>query len=588
MTIDSHRARNVARLEPEPEQENEPMNEPNTNTNPPALDAETLAARIACAPNPFAVGDELRPVDSSETDIPHGRYVAVRTFHDAEGAPMVEYRPKGEVFELTLRTVSTDRFSKPALWNEAPAQWLREQGEDALREDSEADAPAARLAALDLILGAYVDGCRSVEGRAVRALLVACAGDIGYRVRASNAWIQYGPMTVPSSPNGIGTIRKLREESRTFARRSPRGLFDSSEQGAHVLSRFVEAHEKTAEGSALFGSLRNVSENGKGGAGIVLDVDLDSAVMREMPKGETLPAPILCALDGFEMKGGDALEIMREADMCAEGTVEFLDSFGISHEREGGEYECDSCGSYRDDDEGGEVSYIADFTIDADMISALDSAGFLDAVREAVGAENDSDSFETLLDSCDDAELRERLAPRAMVKVEARTNANGETKPAHEQETGIAYDTARWRFVPSFEDVEGAEELDFAYLARLLPALARSAQEHEARGILPAIPGTLERVRPSYNSHRFAEGASSFAWNPADGTLTHAVSSEGLRLVRNVRNGNTKLVLPENGGRDSLTVEAPNENGGRVSVRLFEAGALASEWFPLAQAEPTI
>ena len=474
-----------------------------------------------------------------------------------------------------MDTEQTETKQSPAEWDKDPARYLHEVGVAATGLDSSTDMTTARYDAVDFILGAFLNDPNAPDmALSVIAILRVCSSYMGHMIRSSNEWIRYGPIIAPSTPNGIGTIRKLRDMACMFSHSAPRELFDSADTD-HLLARLLDAYESGAKDSAVLGTVRNVSESKAYADGIQLGVDLDSNIMRSLPRGETVPRPILCTLEGREIKGSDVQEITCDSGMCEEGVADFLNRFSISHDQEGGDYECDSCGLVQETEEGG-ITDVGDFTLTADMIEALDDAGYLDSVQDALGAGED---LSTLLDECDDAKLAERLAPAPMG---TKTTGTGIVAATESVETGIAYNRDDWTFEPDYETVDGLDGLEFTELARILPALAVSVAQHEARGILPPIGGKLVHDgRRDYGRR----GDRNFRWNPYNGTLTHNPAHSDIVLVHNVKSGLVGLTVVDLG----LTcVNDPTKNGGQVHVPVSNAGALAREWFPLAQSQPTI
>lgn len=559
------------------------------------------------APHPFAVGDRLRPIQDDDGRL-NTRPVLVtsvlrRSAHGpdvfrntAVGAPMIEYRYEHEIEAPTFAVAPADRFEPIATWTSDPYQFLRDVGEDAVRgiKDSEQDnqtiAIAARIAAVESILGSFVERCGSDTPLDVVRLLRAVATGLTRDQRGSNEWLSFGKLAAPASPNGIGALRLLRNAARTFAQGAPSALY-GGEDTNHKLARFVTAHAVTAQESEVFGRLANLSAvSPDRTTGLTLTVNLDASIMHSLPRGENLPRPVLSELEGRTIDGDTVLEIARKASMCDDGVAEFLDDFGVDYERNSGSYECDSCGGETESGEDGEFESCDDLTLDANMIQGIREAGFLEAVLEALDADDGSDDLEALLDSCDDEDLASQLAPADKVKSPTLEVDPKDPRRNIEKmlEKGIVYDPKVWKFTPAFDQIEGVEELDYDYLARLLPALTMSCVAHESRGVLPAVPGNLERI----SSYGRSTKSSVFAWNPTKGTLTHSPTSDGMAVQFDVRGGATALISKDEFSTDRTLVsgvdDKTNSMAGTVALSVANAGQLVGVWFPLAQTPFTL
>lgn len=312
----------------------------------------------------------------------------------------------------------------------------------------------------------------------------------------SQAFLEFGPILVPTSPLGLRVLGFLRRHAQNAI--DGRNMVEIAEQGS-VLGKLAAALDGCGERSAILQGVRNhTSANGKGFA---LALALDARALASMPSGEALPVSILVPdVEGYEIDGDDALRLINDCDMCHEGAIEFLQKHEIGFETEGGSYECDSCGRESDDEDSAYVSSIDDFTFTADMVLDLDGHGFLSDTRDFIGEADGSADWNSLLDIRIDAEIMERH------------------KPA---ENGIEYDPDVWAFVPDFESIEGLAELEWSEQVRILPLLSRIVSEHESARMLPPIEGTLT-LKPSHAGEGNARmRARAFAWDPDAGTLTH-------------------------------------------------------------------
>ena len=409
-------------------------------------------------------------------------------------------------------------------------------------------------------ISGLLDGIENprTEAEALARLLDACAEALRYRIRSDSRWISFGPLAIPTSPRGLEILAALREYAGELVTgQSPRSVLDDTS----ALARLLDEIERTARmrRSGILETARNRTSAASEVAGFRIGFGFHARALASMPNGNTLPPAILgAALVGREIDGDEAREMREHADMCDSGTAEFLDRFGISYETEGGEYECDSCGSTHDDDEGGSISWISDFTLTGEMLDAIDTQGFGDSVREFFGAEDGCDEWSGMLDACDNAEILARCAPN--------------------KEDGIRYDSSVWRFVPDFEGIDGLDGLEWSEQARALPLLVEIARAHEEASVLPPISGTLEYQRAPHESRSTVEPKSyDFQWNAEAGTLTHTIAGP-LALRVSAKHGGASIVHTIDGAErigtltpigSEFVLDAPAYEGGERAARLL-------------------
>jgi hypothetical protein len=258
--------------------------------------------------------------------------------------------------------------------------------------------------------------------------------------------------------------------------------------------------------------------------GFRVDVRLHNGAMASLPRGTKLPHPLLVP-DPVGFHIDDPLAMQRECDMCDDGVAQFLDEFGIWHERVPGEYQCEYCGSECEDEEvGGRIESIEPFTLTDDMLDYAYRQGFGDRVREYVGGESEIETLGDLLEESADETLA-RLAPDA--------------------EHGIRFDTSMWSFDPTFGDVEGASDVKGAEALILGARLLAVATYHVGAGVLPPIPGVLSYLHPSAATS--SKDAISLRWDPEAGTLTSRITDR-VELRWDVRSEQAVLALRSDGG----------------------------------------
>ena len=466
------------------------------------------------------------------------------TNEPAPYAPNTGDNPHAEIDAEAQR----EEFAR-AQWRERPRDFVGLYGGE----------PEALFVGIGALLDApALDFVREAE--ALARLLECCAEALRYRIRDDSRWISFGPLAIPTSPRGLDALRAIRAHaSELVTGTSPRSVLDDSSG----LARLLDEIERTARmrRSGILESARNRTSSASEVSGFRLGFSFHSRALASMPNGNTLPPAILgSALVGREITGDEASELRSDCDMCDDGTAEFLDRFGISYEREGGAYECDSCGCEHESDEGGEISWISDFTLTSDMLDALDRQGFGDGAREFFGAEDGCDEWSGMLDACDDSEILARCAPNA--------------------EDGIRYDSSVWRFVPDFEGIDGLDALEWSEQARALPLLVRIANEHETASVLPPISGSLVYQPAPYESGRSTVEPKSydFQWNAEAGTLTHTIAGP-LALRVNAKHGGASIVHTIDGREHTgalthtsgseYALDAPAYEGGERAARLL-------------------
>ena len=440
-----------------------------------------------------------------------------------------------------------------AQWRERPRDFVGLYGGDS---GALFEAIGRVLDSLDHSSGA--SDYRRGDAEPLARLLECCAESLRYRIRDDSRWISFGPLAVPTSPRGLEILGAIRTHaSELVTGTSPRSVLDDSSG----LARLLDEIERTARmrRSGILTSARNRTSSASEVSGFRIGFDFHSRALASMPKGSTLPPAILgSALVGREITSAEASELREDLDMCDSGSREFLDRFGIEYEGGSGTYECDSCGSEHEDEDGGEIEWISDFVLTSDMLDALDRQGFGDGAREFFGAEDGCDEWSGMLESCDDAEILARCAPNA--------------------EDGIRYDSSVWRFVPDFEGIDGLDALEWSEQARALPLLVRIANEHETASVLPPISGSLVYQPAPYESRSTVEPKSyDFQWNAEAGTLTHTIAGP-LALRVNARNGGAAIVHTIDGAErigtltpigSEFVLDAPAYEGGERAARLL-------------------
>lgn len=446
--------------------------------------------------------------------------------------------PTGDRTASTTVTAADEIAAETADWRKNPDLWILNQTDLAGQVTSILSMPIVPQEVEVLTL---LQGIRTRLGR-----------------QGGDNWIVKGPIAVPANPEGISALRYLSTLARDFIRKP---IEEIGETGSR-LALALEGIRKTSNGSDLLRGFTNAtpsSHNSPDFSGYRLGVEVDQQTLHIMPKGEILPSPFLQGnIVGKEVDGDQIDSIRSTADLCTSGTIEFLDRFGISYDTEGGEYECGECGCETGDDDSLEITAVESFEITEDMITALDSAGALDAVREELGLTEGPEGWSELLDEKTDDEILAEFAPDEKQK-----------------ESGVKFDARLFRFTPDFSALEGVEELEFEELARLLPLLSMASNAYLSEGILPPVAGKLEKT-----GHQYGTGDRSFSWDPERGRLVHRISSQGAFLQYDVRAGHTFLGLVVDGQENIAQLD----NHGAVHIPGIHAGPTADLWAGLAQA----
>lgn len=356
---------------------------------------------------------------------------------------------------------------------------------------------------------------------AIARLFYSVVSGQPYHFRHSCSWIMYGEgMAIPAHPIGLSFLARMRTVANSVLVRVRETPIECATDGE--MATIQEALRQASSGydRGVFHVATNGTSNANG-TGIVLNLAVHHPVM---PSGKVLPGSLLSqSLEGFEMSGSDAMQLMSEADMCASGSAEFLRANGIQFSTEGTLHECDSCGAERESEEDGEIDWVEDFTWTADRLESMDSYGFLDALREFVGRDEYAETWSVLLDEGTNAEILAEHTPPV--------------GPIDPDKAPVTYDPTLWEFIPDFAAVEGLEDesLEFETLARLLPLLQEIATAYASAHVLPAFPGTL-RARH--------DAKVAFAWDPAIGSLTHEASAR-VRIRYHVTDPDNAVVFLE-------------------------------------------
>lgn len=397
----------------------------------------------------------------------------------------------------------------------------------------------------------------SPADRACMLRLLCTLSDMvpSYRRGDACEFLEFGPALIPSSPLGLRTLRVLRADASAFIQeQNPLGL--CAHEPDSMLGKLAHAFAESKGRSALVQSLRN--DTSKSESGFRFNVSTDARAFASMPRGEQAPAPILSpALVGYEIT--DAREFQDECGMCEEGTLDFLRNFNISHDTEGGSYECDSCGHESEDCEEESVCGVETFTLTEEMVEAIEDQGFGDKAREYIGAEGGSD-WSALLDECDDSEILARSVP---------------------DEKGIRYEPDVWEFSPDFEAIDGLESLEWSEQARALPLVCAIAARYAEAHTLPPLPGVLVlKKAPHENPHTDRGAARFLLWDAHSCTLTHPLGgSLSLRIDTRtgaasiMHAGKSQALTPEGGG---LAFNVSGHHAGEQAKRtlaLFQGGA---------------
>ena len=456
--------------------------------------------------------------------------------------------------------------SPPADWKAEPLAWISEHigASERARYGAEREQETARASeALSALLAPYESSPQavSIDAEPLRVLLSACFARLDWSTREDPRFLRFGGLLFPTSAGGLSVLRALR----TVARESVLGaaLVPNVEQESPLGVLFARLREDRL--SALLQSERNRTDSEHGG-GFRIGFDFHARAMGAIPAGSKLPTPLLAPeLEGFEVS--DPIEFQRECDMCDDGTADFLEQHGIEFEREGGSYECDSCGSEHESDEQGSIEYIAPFVLSASMVADIERQGFGDAARDYIAEGADADSLSALLEQDPD----ERAKPDA--------------------EHGIRFDSDVWAFEPDFGSVEGADEIEGSEALEIGALLSAIVNEHTSAGVLPPIGGTL-RYRPlPYESNRIGTSTRNgiaLVWDPSAGSLVCSLS-EALRVRFDVRkqartletlatNGSPhapRFVLEPHGGE--FVAQAGHTDGGERARSLLAIAKARAE-----------
>jgi len=414
------------------------------------------------------------------------------------------------------------------------------------------------------------------EIEALAALLVGVRGALGYRVGAGgdSRFVRFGPLVIPASPRGFALARRFREIGSESVQSSALGVVDESSTLGVLLALLRSQAERSTSGilqSVANRTSPHTSANDHGrGAGFVLAFDFHARSTSAIPSGLVLPPALLSpTLDGYEID--DPLELVRDADMCADGTAEFCERFGIGFERSGS-YECGECGCEHESDESGEIESVDSFVLDSSMIEAIDAQGFGDALRDYVAGGDETDTLGALLESCDDSEIRERLTVPPTLESGKRD--------------GIEFDPLVWSFAPDFDEIDGSDEIESSEALRAGALLGSIVADWTGANLLPPIPGTLNYRPQAYERPNSSRDTIALAWCPKSGTLETAIGG-GLRLRFNVRSGARTLLVPDpsRGSRAERTVSIALESGSwNVHAPSADAGERAALLLSIARA----
>ena len=419
---------------------------------------------------------------------------------------------------------------------------------------------------INSILTFYRATSAAKDGDDVARLLHAVNESIGgYAVESLDNWITYGPILIPSTANGIGTLRKIRNRAKSaiFGNDNLKAIVDADGK----LGQLLAALDKL-EGSAILQGYRNATQpiNDPDYRGIRLELDLN---LGTLPSGSRLPKQLLVpALLGREIDGDEVEKIRDSMGACVDGFSEFLNRHGITHDTDGN-YQCESCGQLDEDMESTEILNCEKFTLTQSILDDLDDDQ-RDEILTALGDDSDaSDNWADLLESKSDDEIRKLLFPEA--------------KEKDKEQEGIEYNAAVYTFKPDFEQIDGLDVLGFAELARILPILQSVDDAYRAQGILPPIPGTL---RKASITHYDRKGDSTWAWSPDEARLAHKIASAGIIVGVNVLHGNITLSY----GEHVQTVNRTDTIPGKSVVEISEVhcGDDAELWVGIAQARLTI
>lgn len=383
-------------------------------------------------------------------------------------------------------------------------------------------APAVTRAhaALSEVVGSFDPSLRRTAETCALAILLTLAKDnLGYHVAGNSLWIRYGPLVVPTSPAGLTALRAIR----TLAQEAMEDVGLSIVEDGTALRDLLDALQSAtdADGGLLE---RARSHTNRNSAEYRIGLEFHSRAIASMPRGDNLPKPMLAPeLVGFEID--DLSEFASECGFCLEGTIQFLERFGIDHEATAGSYECGECGTEHDMDEESEVESCDSFDLTQEMVDVIDRQGFAEKLREYVGGAEDSNAdWQSMLDSESDDTIVARAEP---------------------DENGIAYDATVWTFSPDLESLETSDDVDTTSdVLRLGGIIARIVAEHAEAGILPPLKGTLHYMPLDYETtlKNSAKAAISLAWDPATGQFEATLGS-GLILRTDAKSGASSLAL---------------------------------------------
>lgn len=441
----------------------------------------------------------------------------------------------------------------PRAWkSDTPADrsnWIRAQDKaGTLRDDVSA------------ILAEYVaddgDRTRSKADTIVRLLESVKKSFPPYGTPDPN-FLPIGPIMVPMSPAGLSFARMVRETAKAMAV----GPFLETVDEKSPFGRMLASIDATDGKSGMLTGYRNATKTtgAPEDQGLRAQISLSHERMANVPSGTCLPRSLVSAtLVGVKIDGDQIEKIREQAGMCVDGTSEFLHSQQINHEQHGGE--CDSCGSSDGEPEG--IGWCESFTVDESFVSALEKAGYLDEVLEALDIEQNAATWSELLENDDSAILAD-LAPTD-----------------DDEKDGIKYDVKASTFTPDFGAVENLDELEFDELARILPILGEVCRQYETRGILPPVPGTLnpsERMRKTYTHNETRDF--SLSWDPESGKLSHQISTRTARLEIDARNGAIRIQVP------ALTEEGILKAGHYEFANVEKGRDIGAGYFVRASAE---
>ena len=170
-------------------------------------------------------------------------------------------------------------------------------------------------------------------------------------------------LKIPASEQGLADLGILREEV----------LRANSTPLEHMGQDKAELVSALKAGGVSVDALGWNRERG----GFVFRLSGPYGVAGSLPKGEALPDPLL----GKPLVGTmveDPGDLMSTIGACEEGSLAFLDRFGIDFETESEGGCC--CGEDCHSDEERSLSWIDSFELTQEMVDYIDGEGFLDKV----------------------------------------------------------------------------------------------------------------------------------------------------------------------------------------------------------------